>query len=83
MIATAPTTLDLSTLPERRRRRVLSVYAREAAAERIREVCPVKMARWKRPEAYRRTAEQVAAERPEWGGIVTHRFVQAVMREGR
>ena len=73
-------TLDLSTLPERRRARVLDAYQREAAAERIRAVYPMHLARWKEGEAFRRTAEQMTREGYAW---VTARWVQRVMRDGR
>jgi hypothetical protein len=73
-------TLDLSALPERRRARVLDAYQREAAAERIRAVYPLHLARWKKGEALRRTAEQMEREGYAW---VTARWAQRVIWEDR
>lgn len=72
--------IDLDALPEHRRAVVLECYNRELAAERIRDVYPGKIARWRTDEAYRRTAETVIAE---GFAFVTTRFVRSVIREGR
>jgi len=79
-MAETPTLLDLSTLPPRRREKVLRAYDRERAAERIREVYPIHLNRWTTPGAIRETAKALQAEGLRF---VSERFVRAVMREGR
>lgn len=84
MIATAPMRLiDLSTLPPKRRAPVLEAYARETACERIREVYPGMLVRYKTHRALVETAEALRRERPQAWAFVTARFVKRVMREGR
>jgi hypothetical protein len=74
-------------LPPARRVRIVDAFLREAAAERIREAYPALAQRFVLDAAYRETAALVNAEMKlplDAGGfVVTPRFVQAVLREGR
>ena len=73
-------TLDLSALPEKRRARVVAVFDRERAAERIRALYPAKLALYRESEAFARTAEVV---RGEGFAFVSERWVRRVMQERR
>jgi hypothetical protein len=88
---TAYIAFDLSGLPSERRLRVArkasDEVAKERAATMIPEVYAVKLARYREHRAFRETAAEVnrRLRLPLAPGVfvVTPRYVQRVMREGR